>query len=65
MLQLSCHKAFVTAEWLIRGHRLRGLRRVSPASISMDSLGGEIKEIVMAIDQKDKVCIRAKFYSKF
>jgi hypothetical protein len=52
MLDLACHKAFVTGEWYMPGHRLRGLQRDDPASIDGDSSNGEVNvkitEIVLS-----------------
>lgn len=54
MLDLACHRAFVTGEWYMPGHRLRGLRRDDPASIGGDSSNGEVSvettEIVLSLD---------------
>jgi hypothetical protein len=46
ILDLASHKAFVTGEWYIPGHRLIGLRPEEPASIAtwIGEVGGSICE---------------------
>lgn len=71
MLDLACHRAFVTGEWYMPGHRLRGLRRDDPASIGGDSSNGEVNvettEIVLswdsleAIDECSEDCGEAQY----
>jgi hypothetical protein len=41
-LDLACHRAFMTGEWYMPDHRLRGLQRDDPASIGGDSSNGEV-----------------------
>lgn len=42
MLDLASHKAFVTGEWYIPGHRLIGFRIEEPASIGCEASNGEL-----------------------
>ena len=42
MLDLASHRAFVTGEWYIPGHRLIGFRIEEPASIGCEASNGEL-----------------------
>lgn len=59
ILDLACHRALVTGEWYMPGHRLRGLRRDDPASIGGDSSNGEVNvettEIVLSWDSLEAI----------
>lgn len=42
MLDLASHRAFVTGEWYIPGHRLIGFRIEEPASIGCEASNGAV-----------------------